>query len=57
MNIVAFIVSFLLFVGGIWLLGAAFSATGYELLVFFGGILCSTLGIFIPFQLLKRIDA
>ncbi len=57
MNIAAFIVSFVLFVGGIWLLGAAFSATGYELLVFFAGILCSTLGIFIPVHILKRIDA
>jgi len=56
-NIAGFIVSFLLFVGGIWLLGAAFGATGYELLVFLAGILCSTLGIFIPVHILKRIDA
>jgi hypothetical protein len=56
-NIAGFIVSFLLFVGGIWLLGAAFSATGYEALVFFAGIVCSAIGIFIPVHILKRIDA
>ncbi len=56
MNIAAFIVSFLLFAGGLWVMGAAFTATGYELVLFFLGIMSSTIGVFIPIHVLKRID-
>jgi len=55
-NIAAFIVSFGLFAGGLWVMAAAFTATGYELALFFLGILCSTAGVMIPIHVLKRID-
>jgi hypothetical protein len=54
MNALAFLISFALFVGGLWVMGAAFGVPGYELPVFLGGILMSTLGIFIPFQVIQR---
>lgn len=56
MNIIAFVISLLLFVAGFYIMGSAFYVAGYESLVFLGGILCSTLGIFIPVHVLKRID-
>ena len=56
-KIIGFIVSFALFVGGIYMLAVAFSVPGYESVVFIGGILVSTLGVLIPIHLLKRIDA
>ena len=57
MNIVAFIVSFALFIGGLFMMGEAFAATGYELPIFLGGILVTTLGCLIPIHVLKRLDA
>lgn len=57
MNIVAFIVSFGLFIGGLFMMGEAFAATGYELPIFLGGILVTTLGCLIPIHVLKRLDA
>lgn len=56
MNIIAFIVSLALFVGGLVIMGSAFYAPGVEALVFMLGILSSSLGIIIPVHLLKRID-
>ncbi|MGV8969475.1 MAG: hypothetical protein ACOH1J_03400 [Microbacteriaceae bacterium] len=57
MNVFAFLVSFVLFIGGIVILGYSFSVEGWELVVFFAGILISSLGVAIPVHLLKRIDA
>ena len=56
MNIVAFVISLGLFVGGIWIMGSAFYAVGLEFPVFLAGILCTSLGVFIPIHVLKRID-
>lgn len=56
-KIIGFIVSFALFVGGIYMLAVAFSVPGYESVMFIGGILVSSIGIMIPIHLLKRIDA
>ena len=56
MNIIVFLISLVLFVGGFWVMGSAFYVPGIESLVFFLGILCSAAGIFIPIHLLKRID-
>lgn len=56
MNIVAFIISLGLFVGGIFVMGSSFAVTGLESLVFMLGILCTLLGVFIPIHVLKRID-
>lgn len=57
MKIIGFIVSFVLFVGGIYIMGEAFNVEGLETLVFIGGILVTTLGAALPIHLMKRIDA
>jgi di/tricarboxylate transporter len=56
MNIVAFIVSALLFVVGVYLMGAAFTVSGWEMLVFFGGILAVAAAFFIPVQVIGALD-
>ncbi|MFT7710840.1 hypothetical protein [Clavibacter tessellarius] len=57
MNIVAFIIAFALFLGGMALFAFAFYIEGFELLSFFGGILCVSASIAIPAHVLKRTDA
>lgn len=56
MNIIAFVVSIVLFVGGLYVMGEAFGAVGYELLVFLSGILLSSIAVAIPIHVLKRVD-
>ena len=56
MNIIAFVVSLALFVLGFYIMGSAFYVTGAEFAVFIGGILVSSIGVFIPIHILKRID-
>jgi hypothetical protein len=55
-NIIAFVVSILLFVGGLYLMGSSFYVEGWEYLLFLGGILASSLGVAIPIHVLKRVD-
>jgi len=57
MNIVAFIISLALFVGGLFIMGAAFALPSLQGLVFFAGIIVTSLGIAVPIHLMKRIDA
>jgi hypothetical protein len=56
MNIVGYIVSFGLFVVGVYLLGAAFSFEGIEAYVFFAGILAVSAALFIPAHILQRVE-
>lgn len=56
MNIIGFLVALALFVGGLYIMGSAFYVPGFESVVFIAGILCSSLGLAIPFHLLKRVD-
>ena len=56
MNIIGFIVSIALFVGGIYVMGSAFYVPGLELVVFLAGMFASIIGVFIPIHVLKRID-
>ena len=56
MNIIGFVISLVLFVLGFYVMGSAFYVTGAEFPVFIGGILLSSLGLFIPVHILKRID-
>jgi cytochrome c oxidase assembly factor CtaG len=56
MKLFVFLVSLALFALGFWLFGWAFSAVGYEAIVFFSGIIAVAVGIAIPVHLLKRID-
>jgi hypothetical protein len=57
MNIVAFVVSFLLFVAGLLLMGYSFgpevAGPGF---MFIGGILAIAVAIAIPAHVMKRID-
>jgi uncharacterized membrane protein HdeD (DUF308 family) len=57
MNVLAFIVSFALFIGGIFLMGQAFSVEDAQGFVFFAGIAVTSLGVALPIHVLKRIDA
>ena len=56
MNAIGFVVSLGLFVGGLLLMGYAFTTTGYELAMFAGGLAAATLGILIPIHLLRRLE-
>ncbi|MGV8877359.1 MAG: hypothetical protein ACOH1K_07595 [Rhodoglobus sp.] len=57
MNIFGFVISLALFVGGIYLMGESFAAVGIESIVFTGGLLVTSLGVFIPVHIMKRIDS
>ncbi len=57
MKVFAFLVSFVLFVGGILLFGFAFSfGPEWHTLVFAGGIAAISVSLMIPFHLLERLD-
>jgi hypothetical protein len=55
-NIIAFLFSLVLFVGGFYVMGSSFYVPGFEALLFIAGILCCALAIIIPVHVLKRID-
>ncbi len=48
--------SLLFFVGGFYVMGSAFSFDAWAGPVFFAGIICCSVGLFIPAHILKRID-
>lgn len=56
MKIIGFLVALVFFVGGLYLLGLAFQVEGLETLVFLAGILAASVGLAIPFHVMKRID-
>ena len=57
MKVFAFLVSFVLFVGGILLFGQAFAvAPEWHTLVFASGIAAISVSLMIPFHLLERLD-
>ena len=56
MNIVAFVIGTVLFVGGIVLLGYAWDGTNFSPLMFTAGLLTISASIAVPFHLLKRVD-
>jgi hypothetical protein len=57
MNVVAFLVALVLFLGGLALMGYSFLAVGFEGPVFVGGILAVSAALAIPVHVLKRVDA
>lgn len=57
MNILGFVISFVLFVGGIYMMGEAFYVEGLESVVFIGGLLVTMLGVFVPVHIMKRVDS
>lgn len=57
MKLFAFLVSFLLFVGGILLMGFAFSfGAEWHVLAFAGGIAAISVSLMVPFHLLDLVD-
>lgn len=56
MNVVALIVSGVLFLGGMALMGYAPEATGWEGLTFFSGIIAMALSFWIPMTVLTKLD-
>lgn len=56
MNIVAFAIGTVLFIGGILLFGYAWDGTNFSAAMFMGGLAAISASIAIPFHLLKRID-
>jgi len=55
-NVVAFLIAMGLFVLGMWVFSIATELPGFEAITFFGGILCVSLALAIPFNLLGRGD-
>ena len=56
MNIVAFVLSLVLFVGGMVLFGYAPEVENFELATFAAGIIAISLAVAIPAHVLKRAD-
>jgi len=57
MTAIAFVISFVLFLGGIYLFGIAFDvAEAWQLATFAGGLIAVTVGVMIPVHVLKRVD-
>lgn len=56
MNIVAFVIGSVLFVGGIVLFGYAWDGTNFSPVMFTAGLLAISASIAVPFHLLKRVD-
>jgi hypothetical protein len=55
-NVVAFLIAMGLFVLGMCLMSIAVGLVGLEAVMFFGGILCVSLAVAIPVNLLGRAD-
>ncbi|HMM82848.1 MAG: hypothetical protein KF739_01085 [Cryobacterium sp.] len=57
MNGIGFVISFALFVLGLYLMGIAFDvAENLGLVTFAGGLLAVAAGVFIPVHIMHRID-
>ena len=56
MNIAAFVIGSVLFVGGIVLFGYAWDGTHFSAVMFTAGLLAISASIAIPFHILKRAD-
>jgi hypothetical protein len=56
MNVIAFIVSFAIFLGGLFLMGWAVEAVGIEAPLFISGILAVALSIAIPVHVMEKFD-
>lgn len=54
MNVVAFLVALVVFILGFWLFGLAFTATAFQALIFFAGILCVSIALALPAHILRR---
>ncbi|WP_438856544.1 hypothetical protein [Agromyces sp. M3QZ16-3] len=57
MSVFPFLIAMALFVFGMWVLSIADVVVGFEALVFFGGILCVSLAVAIPVNILGRRES
>jgi uncharacterized membrane protein YiaA len=55
-NVVAFVIAMGIFVFGLWLMSIAPEVVGFQAVAFFVGILCATVAVAIPINLLGRAD-
>jgi hypothetical protein len=53
MHVVAFIIALAIFVFGFWLFALAFTVTAWQLPIFLAGILCVSLALAVPAQILR----
>jgi hypothetical protein len=53
-KVIVFIIALAFFVGGMLLMGYAFTLTGGMAIMFFGGIIAVAISLAIPFQLLGK---
>ena len=56
MNVVAFLFAMGMFVFGLWLMSIAPELVGFQAAVFFGGIVCASIAVAIPVNILGRGD-
>jgi hypothetical protein len=56
-SVFPFLIAMALFVFGMWLFSVADVVVGFEAIVFFSGIVCVSLSLAIPFDLLGRRDS
>jgi hypothetical protein len=56
MGVIAFIICFAIFLGGLFLMGTAVEAVGIEAPLFIAGILAVALSIAIPVHVLEKFD-
>jgi hypothetical protein len=57
MNVIAFIISIALFIGGLLLMGYSFYAVGFQGAMFVSGILAVSASIAVPVHVLKRVGS
>lgn len=56
MNIVAFIIGAVLFIGGIVLFGYSWDGSYFSWIMFSAGLVAISASVAIPFHVLKRVD-
>ncbi|WP_353828988.1 hypothetical protein [Agromyces sp. SYSU T0242] len=57
MSVFPFLIAMALFVFGMWLFSVADVVLGFEAIVFFAGIVCVSLSLAIPFNVLGRRES
>ncbi|MRX44099.1 hypothetical protein [Agromyces kandeliae] len=57
MSVFPFLIAMALFVFGMWVFSIADVVPGFEAIVFFGGIVCVSLSLAIPFNVLGRRES
>lgn len=56
MRVTIFVIAFLIFMLGLWLMGHAFEVKSYHAFYFLGGILVVSLSMAVPAHILRHTD-